>query len=72
MDDAARARMREKLLVLVREEPELVTELLLGLISGGRFEVVVREERSGGAPAQGWLFTSGETVITGYGIERKG
>ncbi len=44
MNEAERMRMREKLLRLVRDEPEIAAELLLGLMSGGRLEVVVREE----------------------------
>lgn len=45
MNDVERERMRERILRLVREEPEVVAGLLLGLMSGGRFEVVIREER---------------------------
>lgn len=72
MNEVERAKMRERLLALVREEPELVTELLLGLMSGGRFEVVVREERIGEHQAQGVSFTSGGTTAAGYEIGRKG
>lgn len=71
MNEVEVYRLRERLARLVREEPELVVALLVGLAQGGRFEVVVREERIGGAPAQGMGFTSGETVVTGYGIERR-
>lgn len=67
MNEAERAKMRGRLLALVREEPELVTELLLGLMSGGRFEVVVREERIR-EQAPGVSFTCGGTV---YEIERR-
>lgn len=72
MNETERERMRGKLLRLVREEPELIVGLLLGLMDGGRFEVVVREERTERKDGQGVSFSSGETAVMGYEIERKG
>lgn len=80
MNEAERMRMREKLLRLVRDEPEIAAELLLGLMSGGRFEVVVREERHkppdrlGDVSHLGYdvSCTYGSTAGTGYVIIRKG
>lgn len=86
MNEAERMRMREKLLRLVRDEPEIAAELLLGLMSGGRFEVVVREERGeaptryggvshgeGDVPYPGYDVSCayGSTAGTGYVIVRK-
>lgn len=87
MNDVERERMREKLLRLVQDEPEIAVELLLGLMSGGRFEVVVREERGkppdrlgdvshaeSDAPYPGYDVScaSGSTAGAGYVIVRKG
>jgi len=45
MNEVEVYRLRERLTRLVREEPEVVAALLLGLAQGGRFEVVIRDEQ---------------------------
>lgn len=72
MNDVERERMRERILRLVCEEPEVVAGLLLGLMDGGRFEVVIREERVGQKDLPQLGFSSRETGVVGYEIERKG
>ncbi len=69
MNDVERERMRERILRLVREEPEVVAGLLLGLMDGGRFEVVIREERVEGKDLPQLGFSSWETSVVGYEIE---